>query len=96
MPTNTKYDDTNRGVLFKKEDRISDKSPEYEGRLNVNGKEYRLAAWVKESTRNGKKFFSISVSDPKGKVVPEGREPEFPKPELPKIDVSDIPDQIPF
>lgn len=96
MSTNTKYDDTNRGVLFKKEERLSPKSPEYEGRLNVDGKDYRLSAWVKESTRNGKKFFSISIYDPKGKVIPEGREPEFPKTDLPKVDVSDIPDEIPF
>ncbi len=96
MPTNTKYDETNCGLLFKKEERASEKSPEYEGRLNVNGKEYRIVAWVKTSAKTGKKFFSLSVTDPKGKVVPEGREPEFPKTELPKIDVSSVPDQIPF
>lgn len=81
--------------MFKKEDRSNPKSPEYEGRINIDGKDYRIAAWVKESSKNGKKFFSISVSDPKGKVN-EGREPDYPKPELPKVDVSGIPDEIPF
>lgn len=82
--------------MFKKEDRTSEKSPEYEGRINIDGKDYRIAAWIKESSKNGKKFLSISVSDPKGKVIPEGREPDYPKPELPKVDVSSIPDEIPF
>lgn len=82
--------------MFKKEDRTNEKSPEYEGRINIDGKDYRIAAWVKESSKNGKKFFSISVSDPKGKVIPERKEPDYPKPELPKIDVSGIPDEIPF
>ena len=89
------YDNTNRGVLFKKEERLSPKSPNYEGRINVGGKDYRLAAWIKEG-KNGKKFMSLEISDPKGKVIPEGREPEFPKTDLPKVDVSSIPDEIPF
>ena len=55
------YDNTNRGALFKNDDRKSDSAPEYTGTLNVDGKEYRLSAWVKESTNTGRKFFSMSV-----------------------------------
>lgn len=90
------YDTTNSGVLFKKEDRATPKSPEYEGKINVDGKDYKLVAWVKESSKTGKKFFSLSVSDPKGKVIPEGRKPEFPQVDLPKVDVSSVPDELPF
>ena len=90
MPT--KYDDTNRGFLFKKEDRTNEKSPQYEGKINVDGKDYRIVAWIKES-KAGKKYFSLSVSDPKGKVVPAGREPENPRPEPPVIDFVD---ELPF
>ncbi len=89
------YKKENNGFLFKKEDRATEKSPQYEGKINVGGKEYRLAAWIKES-KAGKKYFSLAISDPKGKVVPEGKEPEFPKPELPPLDVNGIPDEIPF
>ena len=55
------YDNTNRGTLFRNEKRISEKAPEYEGKIDINGTEYKLAAWIRES-KTGKKFFSLSVS----------------------------------
>lgn len=58
-----KYDNSNRGVLFRNEERRNDRSPEYTGTLNIMGKEYRLSAWIKES-KAGKKFFSLSVAAP--------------------------------
>lgn len=55
------YDNTNRGVLFKDDEPKHEKSPSHTGTLNVDGKEYRLAAWVKES-KTGRKFFSLAVT----------------------------------
>jgi uncharacterized protein (DUF736 family) len=60
------FDNTNRGVLFRDEKRTNEKAPEYTGTINVDGVEKRLAAWIKES-KTGKKFFSLSVSDPQPK-----------------------------
>ena len=58
------YDNTNRGALFrgKKE---QESHPDYEGTINVEGKEYYLNAWLKTS-KNGNKFMSLSVK-PKGR-----------------------------
>lgn len=56
----SQYDNTNTGTLFRNENRQSDTHPEYSGSLNVEGKEYWLNGWVKES-KNGKKFFSLRV-----------------------------------
>lgn len=53
------YDNTNRGTLGKNKRREKDSHPEYTGKLNVDGKEYWLSGWVKES--DGEKFFSLSV-----------------------------------
>ncbi len=53
------YDNTNRGTLGKNKRREKDTHPEYTGKLNVDGREYWLSGWVKES--NGEKFFSLSV-----------------------------------
>lgn len=53
------YDNTNRWVLFRNEDRRTDKSPEYSGTLNVDGREFYLSAWVKEGKKG--KFFSGSL-----------------------------------
>ena len=82
------YDDTNTGVLFKKENRSSERAPNYEGNINVDGKDYRLAAWIKESSKTGKKFMSLSVSVPTKKTES--------KPEIKPVDLSDIPDDIGF
>lgn len=54
------YDDTNRGALFKNERKEKETHSDYNGTLNVNGEEFYLNAWLKES-KAGKKFFSLSV-----------------------------------
>jgi uncharacterized protein (DUF736 family) len=53
------YDNTNRGVLFKNE-KEKDSQPDYKGTLNVEGKEYELAAWIKVSKKETK-YMSLSV-----------------------------------
>lgn len=57
----TEYDNRNTGALFKNEDRASDKHPEYNGSLNIDGVEYWLSAWVRTSKKSGKKFFSMAI-----------------------------------
>lgn len=59
MADQTQYDNTNRGALFRNDDRKTDKHPEYSGTINVGGVDYYLSAWVKEGKRG--KFFSLSV-----------------------------------
>ena len=62
----TDFDNTNRGVLFQEQDKKTDKSPDYIGSLDVNGKEYRLAGW-KRLSKSGKPFLSLSISEPQKK-----------------------------
>jgi uncharacterized protein (DUF736 family) len=57
------YDNTNSGTLFPAEDKKTEKSPDFTGKLNVEGKEYRLSAW-KKTSKTGKKFLSVSISEP--------------------------------
>lgn len=61
MPGNKQFDNSNHGVLFRARDKKSDKSPDYTGSAEVDGVEYRMSAWVKES-KQGLKFFSISFT----------------------------------
>ena len=63
------YDNTNTGALFKAKERATDKHPEYSGTINVDGKEYWLAGWVKES-KAGQKFFSLAVKPKEAQKAP--------------------------
>ena len=60
------YDNSNKGALFKNE-KQNDRQPDYRGPINVDGSEYELSAWVKQSDKVGS-FLSISVT-PKLKKV---------------------------
>lgn len=76
----TKYDNTNRGVLFVNQKK-SDKSPDYSGTLNVAGVEMNLAGWKKQS-KKGTTFLSLNLSaKQQGGYAP---------------DVSDFDDDVPF
>jgi uncharacterized protein (DUF736 family) len=58
------YDDTNKGVLFTQEEKESDRHPDLTGKVNVNGTEYRIAAWKRQS-QNGLNYLSLSISEPR-------------------------------
>jgi hypothetical protein len=81
------YDNTNRGTLYRNENKQEEKHPDYSGSINVGGKDYWLSGWVKESKKDGKKFFSLSVKQ-KEKQNPYAK----PKQEKPMDDdLSDVP-----
>jgi uncharacterized protein (DUF736 family) len=60
----TQYDDTNRGVLFVQKDKKTEQHPDFTGKLDVEGKEYRIAGW-KRVSKNGANFLSISIEEPR-------------------------------
>lgn len=53
------YDNTNTGVLFKNDKGDNEKRPDYKGKIDIAGKEYELAAWIKEG-KSGK-FLSLKL-----------------------------------
>lgn len=58
------YDNTNRGVLFKNDDKQSPKHADYRGSINVGGQEFWLDAWIQEirnGQKAGQKFMSLSI-----------------------------------
>jgi hypothetical protein len=73
--------------LRKNADRKHDKSPEYRGSINVDGKEYWLAAWI-NSNDDGSKYFS-------GKVTAKDATQAPAKPPVSASDALDG-DEIPF
>jgi hypothetical protein len=61
-----KFDDKNRGTLFRNDRKNGDKSPNYNGSLNVGGVEHWISGWIRQS-KTGEKFMSLSVK-PKEEV----------------------------
>lgn len=53
----------NQGAIFKNDKKTSDKAPEYKGKINVDGKEYSIALWVRDS-QSGMKYFSVKIEEP--------------------------------
>jgi len=88
----SEYDNNNRGVLFKNDKKETDNHPDYKGRIDVNGQEYWLSAWIKERKGTNQKYMSLSVGD---RVEPK----ESPHQDTVIEDISDDPidlSQIPF
>lgn len=82
------YENTNRGVLFNnKEKKTQDSHPDYSGSINVNGVDFWLSGWIKES-KEGKKFFSLSVR-PKEQQARQVSQPtrKAPDPSFPDEDL---------
>jgi hypothetical protein len=78
------YNNENKGALFRVKKKKTEKSPDYSGKLNINGSDYSLSGWVRESQK-GEKFFALAVKP--AEPVKEEHESE---------DVQPIGDDIPF
>jgi hypothetical protein len=70
--TEKKFDDTNRGVLFRDDKKTKETDRDYSGTINVNGEEFWLSAWVKTS-KAGRKFMSLSVKPKAEAATPSGK-----------------------
>lgn len=66
------YDNTNRGALFKNEEKQEESHADYNGSINVDGVEYWLNAWIK-TAKSGNKFMSLSVKAKQGKQSPRDK-----------------------
>ena len=58
------YDNRNKGVLFNEETKKSENHPDWTGKLDVEGKEYRIAAWER-TTKTGQPILSLAISEPR-------------------------------
>lgn len=64
----------NTGALFTKKQRKTEKQPNFEGNINVNGKDWDIAAWIKVS-KTGDKYLSLKIEEPQNKAKPQQAEP---------------------
>lgn len=90
------YDNTNTGALFKNTRRTTPTQPEWNGSANIEGVEYWMNAWVKESKKDGSKFFSISYRR-KEEAAPAPRRSPAPAPTRQAAPAHmDLDDEVPF
>jgi uncharacterized protein (DUF736 family) len=96
-------DHKNKGVLFTNDKGDNDKRPDLKGKGNWNGKEFEVAAWHRVS-KDGKKYISLSFSQPWSKEEESGgaweqQREKFTKKDEPITEISDEPidlSEIPF
>ena len=76
----------NTGALFRDDRKSSETDRDYSGTLNVDGVDYWISGWIKES-KKGTKFLSLSVKpkEPKAEDFSSGASPK-----------RDMDDEIPF
>jgi hypothetical protein len=84
----TKFDDNNRGVLFRENKEPGDeKGRDYSGSLNVEGTEFWLSGWAKVS-KKGTRFLSLSLK-PKNEPTQDNGKPK-------QSVAAELNDEIPF
>ncbi len=81
----------NQGALFKNERKEQDTHADYNGNCRIDGHDYWLNAWVKESAKGGK-FFSLSFKRKDGTAA----RPESFTPPVKKVVERTLDDDVPF
>ncbi len=67
------YDNDLRGALFRNDRKEKDSHPDYKGQCEIEGVEYWVSAWIKQS-KAGAKFMSLSFEQKdKPKPAPKSR-----------------------
>jgi uncharacterized protein (DUF736 family) len=77
----------NTGAIFKNDKKTAENQPDYRGKMMVDGKEWEISLWVRESQASGLKYLSAAIKEPYVKT-------EAAPVQTPKQDESD--DGMPF
>ncbi len=68
----SEYDNTNRGQIWKNDDRKTETHPQFKGTVNVEGVEYWVSAWSRKPDANPKApalSFSIKKKEDKAETT---------------------------
>jgi hypothetical protein len=76
------FDNNLRGVLFRNKRKKTEKQPDYTGNVEVEGVEYWLSAWTRES-ENGMKYMSLALTAKESDEDDEDEDDEETEDDLP-------------
>lgn len=88
----SEYDNTNTGILFKNDKDGNEKRPDYKGSINIEGKEYKLSAWIRTKKDGSGKFMSMKAEAKDQQTAP----PKQKEAEVAPAVEDDDTDEIPF
>lgn len=95
----TQYDNTNRGTIAKNDRKEQDSHPDIAGSINVAGVDYWINGWLKTNSRDGSKFYSLTVKPKQERaqqIVNESRQQSYGEASGGGYSGRDLDDQIPF
>ena len=62
----------NKGAIFKNSKKEKESQPDYQGSINVDGKEKAISLWLSTSKDGKTKYFSVGISEPyKANTAPQ-------------------------
>lgn len=62
-----KYDNTDKGVLYKNDRKDKDTQPDMKGSLNVGGKEFWVSGWFNQNEKVGK-YVKLALTEKEEKT----------------------------
>lgn len=89
----TQYDNTNRGTISKNARKEQDSHPDIAGSINVAGVDYWINGWQKTNSRDGSKFYSLTVKPKQERAAEIRQEQGMYDRESP---AGDLNDDLPF
>lgn len=76
------YDNTNTGIIKRNDKGDNPQRPDYKGSLDVDGKQYWVAGWVRKRKDDGTPFLSIKIEakEQQPAAAPAASDPSAPPP----------------
>lgn len=92
------YDNTNRGAIWKNDDKREDGHPDFKGSLNVNGVEFWVSAWKRKEGATAKApalSFSIKPKEDQPQTASQRAAPKARNSEMRQAR-EELNDDVPF
>ena len=83
----------NSGAIFKNENKTAENQPDYRGKMTVDGTQWEISLWVRESAA-GNKYFSAAIKEPYVKPTEPAQAPVSTSKKI--QDATEADDDLPF